>query len=106
MSEQLHNSGNGGYEKSDAKIGTLAWLAASVALLVLFSMTGIAIMWRVMAYGTHYTGELAGSPLAPLRPLPPSPRLQTTPGGDLGDAREQENMILGSYAWVEKDKGV
>src|SRR5689334_22249774 len=100
MSEDIHNSGNGGYEKSDAKMRPLAWLAASVALLVLFSMTGVAILWRVMAGGTHYTGELAGSPLAPLRPLPPSPRLQTVPGADLRESREQEKAILESYSWV------
>ena len=106
MSEPVHNSGKGGYEKSDAKVGPLALLAVGVGLLVLVSMTGVAVMWRVMAYGTVYTGEMAGSPLAPLRPPPPSPRLQVIQGGDLKISREQEGALLHSYAWVDKEKGV
>jgi hypothetical protein len=97
-----------GYEKSDAKIGPLALLAVGVFLLTLVAMTGVAIMWRVMAYETVYTGEMAGSPLAPQRTPPPSPRLQTndTTVTDLKSAREEEDKLLHSYAWVDKDKGV
>jgi hypothetical protein len=94
------------YEKSDAKVGTLAIFAVSIFLLVLISLTGVAIMWRVMAYSTVYEGEMAGSPLAPMRPLPPSPRLQTTPAADLKEVREQEDQLLHSYGWVDKSQGV
>ena len=109
MSEEVHNSTasqEDGYEHTDAKIGPLAVLGVVVGLLVLISLTGVAIMWRVMAYQTHDTGELRGSPLAGLRPLPPSPRLQITPSTDLKDTRDQERDLLLSYGWVEKDKGV
>jgi hypothetical protein len=109
MSEEVHNSNaspEGGYERTDAEVGPLAVLAVSVGLLVLISLTAVAIMWRVMAYETHDTGTLRGSPLAGLRPLPPTPRLQITPATDLKDTREQEHDLLSSYAWVEKDKGV
>jgi hypothetical protein len=109
MSEEVHNPSatqEDGYEHSDAKVGPLAVLAVAVGLLVLIAVTGVAIMWRVMAYETQDTGTLAGSPLAGLRPLPPSPRLQITPAKDLRDTREQEHDLFSSYAWVEKDKGV
>ncbi len=109
MSEEVHNptaSPQDGYEHTDAQIGPLAVLGVVVGLLVLISLTGVAIMWRVMAYQTHDTGELRGSPLAGLRPLPPSPRLQITPSIDLKDTRDQERDLLLSYGWVEKDKGV
>lgn len=95
-----------GYEQSDAKVGTLGIFAVSIFLLVLISLTGIAIMWRVMAYSTVYTGELVGSPLAQQRPLPPSPRLQVFPSTDLKDVREQEDQLLHSYAWIDKNNGV
>lgn len=95
-----------GYEKSDAKVGTLGIFAVSIFLLVLISLTGIAVMWRVMAYSTVYTGEMVGSPLAPMRPLPPSPRLQTIPSTDLKEVREQEDQLLHSYGWVDKNNGV
>ena len=114
MSEEVHNSNvspgvspEDGYERTDAETGPLAVLAVSVGLLVLISLTGVAIMWRVMAYETHDdTGESRGSPLAGLRPLPPTPRLQITPSTDLKDIREQEHALLSTYGWVEKDKGV
>ena len=80
-----------------------------VFLLVLISMTGVAIMWRVMAFETVYTGEMAGSPLAPQRTLPPSPRLQTyeTTTGDLAATHEAEDKLLrGEASWVDKEKGV
>ena len=38
--------------------------------------------------------------------LPPEPRLQTNPREDLRDLRAQEDAILGSYALVDKDRGV
>jgi len=109
MSEEVHNSTaapDTGYERTDAKIGPLAVLAVATGLLVLIALTGVAIMWRVMAYETHYTGDLAGSPLAGLRPLPPTPRLQITPAIDLKETRQQEHDLLSSYSWVERDKGV
>lgn len=97
---------NGGYEQSDAKAGPLGILAVAIGLLVVVSMTGVAIMWRFMAYETRYTGDMEGSPLAGLRPLPPSPRLQITAVPDLARVREDEAKLLSSYGWVEKDKGV
>ena len=38
--------------------------------------------------------------------LPPEPRLQTNPREDLEQLREQEEQILNSYGWVDKNGGV
>ena len=37
--------------------------------------------------------------------VPPEPRLQTDPRGDLRALRTQENQILNSYGWVDKNAG-
>jgi len=37
---------------------------------------------------------------------PPGPHLQETPERQLAELRAQEDAILGSYAWVEKDRGI
>ena len=37
---------------------------------------------------------------------PSAPRLQVLPEKELAEFRAQEDAILGSYAWVEKDRGV
>jgi hypothetical protein len=38
--------------------------------------------------------------------LPPEPRLQTNPRGDLRALRDEENQILNSYKWVDKGAGI
>ncbi len=38
--------------------------------------------------------------------LPPEPRLQTSPREDLRDLRTQEDVILNSYGWVDRNNGV
>ena len=38
--------------------------------------------------------------------LPPEPRLQTNPRQDMSDLRAQEDAILNSYGWVDKNGGV
>ncbi len=38
--------------------------------------------------------------------LPPEPRLQTNPRQDLKDMRAQEDALLHSYGWVDKNAGV
>jgi hypothetical protein len=38
--------------------------------------------------------------------LPPEPRLQTNPRQDLIEFRRQEDQILNSYGWVDKNAGI
>jgi hypothetical protein len=98
-----------GYEKTDAETGPLALLAVAIGLLMLVALTGVAVMWRVMAFDTKSTyssGELVGSPLAPQRPLPPQPRLQVTNTADLKEARDAENERLATSGWIDQEKGV
>lgn len=38
--------------------------------------------------------------------LPPEPRLQTNPRGDLRELRDQETDLLTKYRWVDKNAGV
>jgi hypothetical protein len=38
--------------------------------------------------------------------LPPEPRLQAEPKVELRDLRADENTILGSYGWVDPNKGI
>ena len=38
--------------------------------------------------------------------VPPEPRLQTNPRADLQELRAQEDQILDSYGWIDKNAGV
>jgi hypothetical protein len=46
------------------------------------------------------------APAAETRGLPAEPKLQEHPRQDLKQMRDQEDQILGSYGWVDKDKGI
>jgi hypothetical protein len=70
----------------------------------------MALMWVLSRF---LKNEIAGRqpaapPLAGARenPLPPAPRLETSPAKDLADLREREAAVLSAYAWVDKAKGI
>ena len=68
------------------------------------------IVWGV--FGFFNRQENAGNareyPLAAEQEqrLPPEPRLQTNPRGDLKELRDQENDLLTKYRWVDRNAGV
>ena len=53
------------------------------------------------AYPQEYPLARVGAP-----PLPPEPRLQTRPREELQRMRAEEDRILGSYGWVDPQRGV
>jgi hypothetical protein len=46
------------------------------------------------------------SPLREERVVPPEPHLQTNPGGDLKELRQEEDRLLGSYGWIDREQRV
>jgi hypothetical protein len=38
--------------------------------------------------------------------LPPGPRLQTDPVGEIRELRAEEEALLSSYGWVDRERGV
>ena len=95
-----------GHETSDANVRTIVYTLGGVAV-------GAAlVIWLV--YGIF--AYLANNPLssAPPNPMaetererfPPAPRLDIHPGIELKDLREQEDQILDTYGWTDKQKGI
>jgi hypothetical protein len=79
-------------------IGVLAglWISAG---LVFFVFIGLK----------HYRSEVAGAPL-PIQlngnPLPPEPRLQSSPRMDLKEYEMRQDWELTHYHWLDKSRGV
>lgn len=46
------------------------------------------------------------SPLREERVVPPEPRLQTNPGGALKELRQEEDRLLGSYGWIDREQRI
>jgi hypothetical protein len=75
----------------------------------------VAVVVHLIVWGMfRYFNAREGQPVAAEYPLaatqaaktPPEPRLQTNPKQDLRDLHDQEEQILGSYGWVDKNAGV
>ena len=94
----------GGHETRDINPRAVAWFGAGVAimLLVILSVVG----WLLSAIGTQHSTGPAVIQLNGQRILPPEPRLQSDPAGDLARFRERENATLNGYGWVDRPAGV
>jgi hypothetical protein len=103
MEHTVHQSPNGaGHEQSEVSVRlivvSLAFLAVTTAI-VLVLVVGI---FRYF-YDTNRTGEVEKL----TRPvIPPEPRIEVAPYEQYQRLRAQEDHVLNSYAWVDKENGV
>ena len=93
-----------GHETRDISVRVVTWTAIG---LVVSAM----VMYVTVGGLFHLFKNLHPSASAPSRittpgTLPPQPRLQTNPTGDLQQLREVEDAKLHSYGWIDKGAGV
>ncbi len=95
------------HETSDVNVrGVLVFVAGlAVTAIVIYLM-----VWLLF----RYFDVREGARVAPDYPLaigqenrlPPEPRLQTDPRGDLRALRAHEDEVLNSYQWIDRSAGV
>ncbi|HEX4739579.1 MAG TPA: hypothetical protein VH331_18675 [Allosphingosinicella sp.] len=85
-----------GYERSDVPPVVLLALAVGFALTVAIVMIVLAA-----AYPHSLNDDFKG----PTQPLPPAPRLQTTPRSDLVAYQAAERRRLETYGWTDRAQG-
>ena len=96
-----------GFERTDVDAGALLRSGFYIVLV-----TTAVIFFLAWLYGVFAAQEAARQPPPPImRPdaaalAPPPPLLQTAPAQDLVAFRAQEDRILGSYGWVDKEAGI
>jgi len=92
------------HETSDVNVPRVLGFGAGLAL------SGAVISVVVWALFLYFSGQAArrGATAAGLtqQTLPPPPRLQTNPRGDLLELREAEDRVLTTYGWVDRNTGV
>lgn len=101
------------YETRDVKVRPLAGFIAGL------TVTGLAVYLVVYVIIRMFSGQAAqqdaqvqpvAGQAAAARPgeerLPPEPRIQANPAGDLKTLRAEEDAILTTYGWVDKANGV
>ena len=84
------------YERRDVPLRIYA--IAAIGLTVL-----LAVAPLVVRLGYPETG---GDVNRQLTITPPEPRLQTNPPDDLAAYLAEQRALLGSYGWVDRDKGI
>ena len=95
------------HETSDVDIrAILSFAAGLVAIAIAIHL----VVWGLFRYfeARESRQQPAEYPLARTQAprLPPEPRLQTDPKGDLRELRNQEDEILTTYGWVDRNAGV
>ena len=94
-------------ETSDVSIGGVVGFGISliITLVVVFGL-----VWLFYSFLRREAARPVPSefPLAAtsMRRLPPEPRLQTDPREDLQNLRANENQVLTTYGWVDRNAGV
>ncbi len=105
--EHLEQAKALGYEPRDLPVRGI--LVFGVVLIV---VGGIALL---VVTGLQFTlmGSLPRAPFpptdlqnAPAPTLPPEPRLMAVPGQDLRELRAQEEEMLRTYGWINRESGI
>ena len=108
MTDQDRPHEPAGYERRDA----VAWATIRAGLYILATMflTAVVLVPLYRLFGRREKAEQrpAATVLAPSAraPEPAFPRLVTSEPAVLGQFRAQEDALLTSWGWVEKDRGV
>jgi hypothetical protein len=119
MTEQKHTrdrdegrSASEAYETRDIKLRPLIVFAAGITVMAVASYLVIFVLFRLFSgQAATQDAQLAPASLAqPAAPgeerLPPEPRIQANPAGDLKMLRDKEDAILTTYGWVDRPAGV
>jgi len=101
------------YETRDVKIRPLAVFLAGLTIVGIFVYLVIFVLLRLFSgEAARQDAQLAPSSVSRPAPapgderLPPEPRIQANPAGDMKALREQEDAVLGTYGWVDRQAGV
>lgn len=94
-----------GHESSDINVRGVVFAAMALGIVMFIA---VGIVTGLFVYLRRATNQAQGPTSMVLQEtvLPPEPRIQRDPEGELRAMREQEARILDDYRWVDKDAGV
>lgn len=109
MTNEHHNDGGAGpgYETRDANFKNLMLTGIGLLGLMLF---GLLFSWLVFEVSADHTADPEAPALTFAVPdsskFPPGPNLQANPHEALKELRRNEDSLLSSYGWVNKDSAI
>jgi hypothetical protein len=94
------------HETSDVNVRGIFVLAVGLVVVTAFFSFLVWVLFEFLQV-REATRVVPEYPLAATQEtrLPPEPRLQTDPRGDLQELRTEEDRLLNSYGWVDKSTG-
>jgi hypothetical protein len=103
------NTGNAaaiGHEVKDASVHPI--VLTGVALAGLLMLVGFIVYGMFHYLATRQMGAAIPNPLEETNPqqVPPQPRVEEHPQAELQQLRAEEDRLLSTYGWVDKQKGI
>ena len=95
-----------GHETEDASVGGILFVGVGLAVAILVS--GL-IVFGIFEYLKDRPDQVGPSnPMAESgnQPFPPAPRIDEYPASEMKQLREQEDRLLTTYGWVDKNSGL
>jgi hypothetical protein len=110
--EDRGQSDSKAYETRDIRLRPLIVFAAGIAVIGVASYLIIFVLFRLFS-GQAATEDALVAPSSLSQPatpgeerLPPEPRIQANAAGDMKTLRDQEDVLLTTYGWVDRPAGV
>ena len=94
-----------GHEVSDINPKKISLVGIALALIILASLLVTYGLFHYF-YISETRTRPAPSPLSYSREPTPEPRLSVKPGEDLKSLRAEEDAILKTYGWIDREKGI
>jgi len=94
-----------GHELSDLDPKKIALFGIVLTVVIIAALLASYALFHFF-YSTIPRARPQPSPLSYSREPTPEPRLSVKPGDDLKLMRAEEDKILNSYDWVNRDKGI
>ena len=95
---------------SDYKGGDIGYRGLAYATLGLAVLVGGAAAASFLLFSFFQSRQAQGdppaSPFGEVRIVPPAPRLQVEPADDLRAMEAEMERLLGSYEWVDRERGL
>ncbi len=91
------------HETRDLSFRTIALFAASLIFILAIVSIGLLVLFSALATG-QAKSDVLPSKVTPQ--LPPEPRLEVVPGGDLHVLQATEDKQLSTYGWVDRKQGI
>jgi hypothetical protein len=107
MSEVSSSADHAKYQHEERDVRVRLLILAAAGLAIFTGTALLAMVWLFDYLATRRAPEADyPSPLLETARLPPEPRLQSSPQRDMRVMRGEENAVLGSYGWVDRQAGI